>query len=127
MVVKTIIYGLKNSICESDILIEPRTEIIDKIRTDKLFVGQLVSKFLSNKSEELVVYRNIDDFYTKKHSEFVRKKVFTTSLSSLIESKKLQSFNLILNLNVDNKAVILDDLKDYAHMITSITLSENWK
>lgn len=136
----TIIYGYTDN-CLDDIdqdspvlLIEPRNEFIDKIRSLSNPNVLLISKVLTHKTsfqETTLYYKKDDDIYWLRDDTlsvngfnmFNIKKytTYTITLENIISQYKLQNIKaFIVNLNITNITQILDSLSRYNHIVSNI-------
>jgi hypothetical protein len=136
----TIIYGYTDN-CLDDIdqdspvlLIEPRNEFIDKIRSLRNSNILLISKVLTHKKsfqETTLYYKKENDIYWLRDDTLtvngfnmfnIRKYVtYTITLEDIISQYKLQNIKaFIVNLNITNITQILDSLSRYNHIVSNI-------
>ena len=136
----TIIYGYTDN-CLDDIdqdspvlLIEPRNEFIDKIRSLRNCNVLLISKVLTHKKsfqETTLYYKKENDIYWLRDDTLtvngfnmfnIRKYVtYTITLEDIISQYKLQNIKaFIVNLNITNITQILDSLSRYNHIVSNI-------
>lgn len=139
----TIIYGYTDN-CLDDIdqgspvlIIEPRNEFIDKIRSLSNYNVILISKVLTHKKsfqETILYYKKEDDIYWLQDDNslsvngfnmFNIKKytTYTITLEDIISQYKLQNIKaFIVNLNITNITQILDSLSRYNHIVSNICI-----
>jgi hypothetical protein len=116
------------------ILIEPRKKELDQINMLKFTNKQLydnvivISKLLydDNKAREITLYADNDNNYTvtNTNKDFIKEKVFTTSLYNIVTEYKIQNIkSIVFNLNIDNIKNCLDNGYCFSHIITYIYVS----
>lgn len=116
------------------ILIEPRKKQLDQINTLKITNKQLynniiiISKLLYNDNtpNEITLYTNNHINYTTSNTnkDFLKEKVFTTSLYNIVTEYKIQNIKrLIFNINIDNIANCLDNGYCFSHILSYIDIN----
>ena len=133
----SIIYGYIND-CLDDVdqdspvlIIEPRNEMIDKIKLLKRKDIILIPKILGEMcdSEKFFYFNNKTGVYSLNKQDWDKSivktyKGYTISPESIISDYKIQNVKkLIVNLNVTNLEWILDNLYVYNHIISNITIN----
>lgn len=120
------------------LLIEPRGDIIDKLKKPYPKNIILVSKMLLGKDKmiESILYFNKEEekYFTKNDQLFVsgtsyfnikKYNVFTTSINNLIVQYNIQNIKSIsININIQNYNEILDSIIPFNHIISNIIISD---
>lgn len=140
----TIVYGYTDNcldnIDDQDspiLIIEPRNEFIDKIRSLKNQRLILISKVLTDKNgyQETTLYHNKEEgLYWLQDSDLcingtnmfnIKKYItYTVNLESIISQYKIQNIKaFIVNLNIKNITNVLDSLSRYNHIVSNIYIN----
>ena len=137
-----IIYGYTdnclNNLDSPVLLIEPRKDYIDKIKSlskIKLNNVTLICKALDNQttlSESILCYNKDDylywienDIYTN-YFNISKQRVYITSINNLINTYKIQNIqSLVININIKNCNDILHNLESFNHIISNIKINNN--
>lgn len=143
-----IIYGYKKHIYDKYlespndivILIEPRTDIIDKLKKEKIPKNIiLITRMLSDsdKQTESILYYNKEKekYFTNNYSLTVigtnyfnvkKYNVFTTSINNIIIQHNIQNISfLYININIQNCNNILEYLSPFNHIISNIIIDQD--
>lgn len=140
-----IIYGYKRG-CLDDIdiensfiiLIEPRSDYIDQIKSLGNKKITLISKVLVKEnalSETILYYDKDNDSYFMKKDNLVingvnlfnvkKYKVYTTSIENIIKQYTIQNIeSLFVNINITNCNEILQSVESYNHILSKIYIDK---
>jgi hypothetical protein len=135
-----IIYGYVDN-CLDDcqdspvLLIEPRSNYIDKIRKLDLHNVTLISKVLVEKNinkETLMYYDKESERYWLKDVDNIKKcnvkiyNVYCTTIENIIMQYKIQNVKtFILNINIGNFNEILESITPYNHIFSKIIINKS--
>lgn len=140
-----IIYGYKRGCLDNIdiensfvILIEPRSDYIDEIKSLGNKKITLISKVLvkENKLSETILYYDKDsNSYFMKRDNLVingvnlfnikKYKVYTTSIENIIKQYSIQNIeSLVVNINIKNCNEILQSVESYNHILSRIYIDK---
>lgn len=107
------------------IIIEPRSQMIDKVKTLKHKNIILISKLLVHDIDyiETTFYCKSGNYYLECNKYDKRYITYTITPETIISEYKIQNIEqFIVNLNISNITNVLDNLISYNHIISNIII-----